>query len=116
MHRFQGGGLPTSLLTLLAITLRRLDCARYSFAEAFGLGTDGVTPVALAGLVERMALPNSPAWEAYRGAPNGTLFCRGWLADAGKADSHCEQPCVGNCKAAWLHVLNGTGTAARNAA
>ena len=52
----------------------------------------------------------------YRGAPNGTLFCRGWLADAGKADSHCEQPCVGNCKAAWLHVLNGTGTAARNAA
>ena len=82
----------------------------YSFAKAFGLGAEGVSPKALAGLVERFAGPDSPEWERYRGAENGTLFCRGWLADDGKADSHCEQPCVGDCKTAWLRVLNGTGT------
>jgi len=83
---------------------------RYGFAKTFGLGTEGLSPKALAGLVERMVAADSPEWERYRGADNGTLFCRGWLADAGKADSHCEQPCSGDCKTAWLDVLNGTAT------
>lgn len=86
----------------------------YSFVKTFGLnasggGRGGMSPAALAGLVERMAQPDSAEWELYRGKENGTLFCRGWLADDGKADSHCEQPCTGSCKTSWLNVMNGTG-------
>eukprot|EP00729_Bicosta_minor_P011268 gene11267-16963_t len=86
----------------------------YSFVKTFGLnasggGGGGMSPAALAGLVERMAQPDSAEWELYRGKENGTLFCRGWLADDGKADSHCEQPCTGSCKTSWINVMNGTG-------
>ena len=87
----------------------------YSFVNAFGMNsTEGISPAALAELVERMAQPGSPEWEVYRGAENGTLFCRGWLADHGKADSHCEQPCTGSCRTAWLDVLNGTANTPSN--
>jgi len=86
----------------------------YSFAETFGIAPGsaaGISPLALAELVQRMAAPQSPEWERYRGAPNGTLFCRGWQADHGKADSHCAQGCTGDCKSEWISLLNGTSAA-----
>jgi hypothetical protein len=81
----------------------------YSFAKTFGL-MDGISPAAMAALVDRMASEDSHEWHTYRGAENGTFYCRGWLADAGSADSHCPQNCQGDCKQSWLRVLNGTGT------
>lgn len=85
----------------------------YSFADTFGGGSGtGVSPSAVADLVQRMAKDGSPEWQRYRGDAKGTLYCRGWLADVGrKADSECAQGCQGACKAAWLRVMNGTGIA-----
>ena len=85
----------------------------YSFAEALlgggRGGGDGITPTALAALVQRMASPDSAEWRLYRGAANGTLWCKGWQAGQLKADSLCQQGCQGACKRGWLRVLNGTG-------
>jgi hypothetical protein len=94
----------------LAKTDWRLE---YSFAKTFGCGEQGVSAAALAALVQRMARNESREWQTYRGAANGTLWCRGWQHDTGKADTHCAQGCQGGCKINWLQVLNGTSTSGK---
>lgn len=77
----------------------------YSFADTFG----SLSPKGMSSLVGRMAEDSSHEWKKYRGDAAGTLYCKGWLEDLGKADSHCAQACQGDCKKLWLRVLNGTG-------
>lgn len=79
----------------------------YSFADAYGIAD--LSAASVAGLVDRMAAPESPEWQAYRGADAGTYFCKGWRGDLRKkADSPCGQGCTGAAKAKWLDHLNGT--------
>ena len=81
----------------------------YSFGQTFLGGPATLSPAAVADLVVRMDKNNSEEWNRYRGAQHGTIYCKGWLGDElRKADSECGQGCNGDCKAAWLRVINGT--------